>query len=107
MKIEHHPVNDGVIRLAVTGEIDFNTADELYDAVTVALTHARAADIVVDLADVIFCDSAGIDAILRARTHAARHGTSLQVINPHGIVHRALDLTGALDAVRRRTHHTG
>jgi hypothetical protein len=49
MKIERHPIIDGVIDLAVTGEVDMATADELYDDMTAAVAHA--ADIVVDLAE--------------------------------------------------------
>lgn len=50
MKIERHPIIDGVIDLAVTGEVDMATADELYDDITAAVAVAHAADIVVDLA---------------------------------------------------------
>jgi anti-anti-sigma factor len=104
VKIERHPINDGVIRLAVTGEIDMATADELYDAITAAVTGSHAAGVVVDLAGVTFCDSTGIGAIVRARNNGAAHGTSVQIINPCGLVYGALDLTGVLDALTRPTH---
>ena len=103
MNIEQHPVNDGVVRLAVTGGIDLTTADDLYDAITAAVTAAvtvaHAADVVIDLADVIFCDSAGIEAIMRVRRDAAVHGTDVQVINLRGVVRRTVDPTGVLEAL--------
>ena len=94
MRIHTHPVNDGVVRLAVTGEIDLASANDLYEAITTAA--ASAVEVVVDLADVVFCDSTGIGALIRARTTAAAEGVGVTVINPRGIVHRALDVTGVL-----------
>ena len=41
---------------------------------------------------------------LRARNIGAGHGTSVQIINPGGMVYRAPDLTGVLDALTRPTH---
>jgi anti-anti-sigma factor len=97
MRIDTYLVNDGVFRLAVSGEIDLDTADDLAEAVGRVLATACPAEVVVDLAEVTLCDSAGIDALLRARDAAAAQAVHLVVINPRGIVRRALDVTGTLD----------
>jgi len=97
MRITKHPVNDGVLRLAVAGEIDLATADVLFDTVRAVLATARPAEVVVDLAEVTLCDSAGVDALLRARDAAHAQAVDLVVINPRGIVRRVLDVTGTLD----------
>jgi len=97
MRIETHVVNDGVLRIVVTGEIDLDTADTLHDAVLAAIARARPAEVVVDLAQVTLCDSTGIDALLRAHDAAHAQAVDLVVINPRGVVRRALDVTGTLD----------
>ena len=97
MRIDTHVVNDGVVRLAVSGEIDLATADTLTEAVTTVLDTARPAEVVVDLAEVTLCDSTGIDALLRARAAAHAQAVQLVVINPRGIVRRVLDVTGTLE----------
>jgi len=97
MRTTTHPVNDGVLRLAVSGEIDLDTADILAEAVDRVLATACPAEVVVDLAEVTLCDSVGIGALLRAREAAAAQAVHLVVINPRGVVRRALDVTGTLD----------
>ncbi|GIE48685.1 hypothetical protein Ani05nite_22190 [Amorphoplanes nipponensis] len=97
MTIDTHVVNDGVVRLAVRGVLDAATADLLADAVAAVLTTQRPAEVVVDLAEVALCDAAGIDALLAARAAAAAQVVGLVVINPRGVVRRALDDSGTLD----------
>ncbi|MEU8232993.1 STAS domain-containing protein [Actinoplanes sp. NPDC048967] len=97
MRITTHLVNDGVIRLAVHGELDLGTADRLTDTVDEVLAAARPAEVVLDLAGLSLCDSVGVDALLRARAAANAQAVHLTVINPRGIVRRVLDLTGTLD----------
>jgi anti-sigma B factor antagonist len=97
MRTETRVVNDGVLRLAVTGEIDLDTADALYDAVLAEIDRWHPAEMVVDLAQVTLCDSTGIDALLRARDAAYARAVDLVVINPRGVVRQALAVTGTLD----------
>ena len=98
MEIIRHGVDDGVVRLAVTGEIDLATAGGLYDAIAQAVA-GGCTEVIVDLAEVSFCDSTGIGAIVRARNAAAGEGATVQVINPRGPVHRVLEVTGMLDSL--------
>ncbi|MEV4283178.1 STAS domain-containing protein [Actinoplanes xinjiangensis] len=99
MKIRSHVINDGVIRLAVAGEIDLEVADDLYEAL-IRACHG-AAGVVVDLAEVSLCDSTGIGVLVRAWSAAHRRGVDLIVINPRGIVRRSLQVTGVLDSLVR------
>jgi anti-sigma B factor antagonist len=96
VKIEEHPVNDGVLRLAVTGEIDLATADDLYEAITTSASSPDTTEIVVDLADVTFCDSTGIGALVRARAAANTLDVTVTVSNPRGVVRLSLGVTGVL-----------
>ncbi|WP_425311452.1 STAS domain-containing protein [Micromonospora aurantiaca (nom. illeg.)] len=62
------------------------TAEDPYEAIMAAVMERHAAELVVDLAGVSLCDSVGIGAIVRPRNTAARQGTTVQVINPQGLV---------------------
>ena len=98
VEITHHDIHDGVVRLAVAGEIDLATADQLRDAIAQAAAGSRT-EVIVDLAEVRFCDSTGIGAIVQARNAAASEGATVQVINPRGPVYRVLEVTGMLDSL--------
>ncbi|MFC9331731.1 STAS domain-containing protein [Kitasatospora sp. NPDC057015] len=80
----------------VTGELDYDTAPRL----RVALQHALAVRpvpprLVVDLADVTFCDSTGLNALLQARIDAEGQGTVIHLARPASAVARLLEITGA------------
>jgi anti-anti-sigma factor len=55
--------------------------------------------VIVDIANVTFCDSTGIGALVRAQAEAAEHGTVMQIANPNPAVRRVLEVTGVLDAL--------
>jgi anti-sigma B factor antagonist len=96
--ITTHP--DGpAIRLAVTGEIDMATAGDLENAINDAAARVEIATVVVDLADVAFCDSAGIAALVRTHADAASHGTVMKVTNPSRNVRLVMEITCVLDAL--------
>lgn len=103
MNIERRLANDAVLRLAVTGEVDIASANELHDAVTVAVTDGHAAQVIVDLADVTFCDAVGISAIIRARKTATAHAVTVVITNPRGLVRQVFEITGVLDALTNPT----
>lgn len=51
--------------------------------------------LLVDLGGVTFMDSTGLNALLLARTEAARAGTTLHLARPSHTVARVLEITGA------------
>ncbi|MFC8452574.1 STAS domain-containing protein [Kitasatospora sp. NPDC057223] len=81
--------------LECAGAIDPDTVPVLRNAVQDALA-ARPAPpmLVIDLGAVTFCDSIGLNTLLRARTDAARQGTALHLTRPAHIVARMLEITG-------------
>jgi anti-anti-sigma factor len=101
MATTRHETGDGVVRLEVVGEVDLAAADDLYDLIMHAAGTGHPADIVVDLANVRFCDSSGIGALVRGRNDAARHGSTVTVVRPRGMVHRALTVSGVWDMLVR------
>ncbi|MEV5973403.1 STAS domain-containing protein [Streptomyces sp. NPDC051921] len=79
----------------VSGEIDLHHAGELENLITTALSDAQpSTKIVVDLSNSSFCDSAGLNALIRAREAALRTGHTLSLAAPSHQMLRLLELTG-------------
>lgn len=79
--------------LAVTGEVDMSTAAALEAAVDAAV---RASDgaFAIDLTDVAFLDSSGINVLMRARSALGRQDRAVVLICPPGPVLRVLRAVG-------------
>ena len=95
-------VDGGVARLIVVGDIDLATADRLHDAIADAAAIAGVGEVVVDLAQVGFCDSTGIGAMMRARGTAQKHEVDVQVVALRDFVRRTLEVAGVLDVLTTR-----
>lgn len=83
--------------LTLDGELDILSRDRLTDAVDAALFGGRQ-HLLVDVANLTFCDSSGLWALLNAKRTVTALGGSLEVVNVHGILQRLLDITGTARA---------
>lgn len=80
----------------VGGEMDIDRAPMLYDALHAAITQPGGAEeIFVDLSDLSFCDSSGLNALIHARQTAAEHGRRIILRTPPPQLRRLLEMTGA------------
>jgi anti-sigma B factor antagonist len=86
----------GASALAVTGELDIETAPQLSEEVELAVWSTVGA-FVLDLSGVTFLDSSGLHALLRARAFLAREDRLLVLVCPPGQARRVLDLASVLD----------
>jgi len=77
----------------ITGEVDLMTAPRL-EAVLDETLRTNARDIVIDLTETTFVDSAGIHILVQAQQRASRH---VVVICGLGPVRRALELLGLVE----------
>lgn len=82
----------GAVVLALSGDLDHDTADELGQALDTAA--AETGRILVDCAELEFCDSSGLNTLLRARRAAKESGTELALIGQPGAIGRLLEITG-------------
>ena len=81
--------------IEAAGELDLDNAPALHAVLHRALTTSPPpAILVVDLARVTFCDSTGLNALLRARTEAEHQGVTFHLARPTDIVARLLEITG-------------
>jgi len=80
-------------RLEVGGEIDAGNVHTLRDHLGLVVD-AGTGDLDVDMANVTFCDSSGLAALVAAHRQLALHGRSMRVVNPSSQVKRLLRLSG-------------
>jgi anti-anti-sigma factor len=81
---------EGVGHVRISGEVDLSVADDLATALRIA--GSDGGDVVVDLSELSFMDSSGVD-VLQAAAHALRGGRRLVVDHPTGIVAKVLRMT--------------
>ncbi|MEU2546810.1 STAS domain-containing protein [Streptomyces roseolus] len=79
--------------VAPLGELDHDTVEPLDTALE---KHADAARIVVDCAGLDFCDSTGLNLLLKARARALGAGARLDLAGLRPPVDRMFEITGAL-----------
>jgi anti-sigma B factor antagonist len=86
--------DDGVVRIAFAGELDYAAMPVVYDYVDACLVGQSVTGVVADLAEVTFVDSSGIRALLTCRHMADDVGKTFRLINIQGWPKEVLDLTG-------------
>jgi anti-anti-sigma factor len=83
----------GTVHLVLDGELDLATHTDL----TEALEKTWTADaVVIDCDRLKFCDSTGIITFLDAQDRARAGGIALRLTAVNGLVHRVLQVCGAL-----------
>jgi anti-sigma B factor antagonist len=98
-------VVDGTLVVAVTGEVDLDTARLLHTAITAAIDRSGGGPCVVDLTAVTFLDSAGLTALLQAASHPPAHHDTLRiVVDSNRPVIRPIEITGLDDELK--LYHT-
>ncbi|MFF0484653.1 STAS domain-containing protein [Streptomyces sp. NPDC004435] len=75
-----------------SGELDHDTVEPLRTALE---KHEDAGRIVVDCAGLAFCDSTGLNLLLRARARAVESGARLELAGLRPPVQRMFEITGA------------
>jgi stage II sporulation protein AA (anti-sigma F factor antagonist) len=79
--------------VAIGGELDTDTATLLHHQLAAQVTQGRT-NLVLDLAEVPFMDSSGLNIVLRAMNETRQLEGRLLLAAPTSAVRRLLDLTG-------------
>jgi anti-sigma B factor antagonist len=82
--------------IALVGELDLHTADELTNAVS-GLLEQKVTRVEVDAGGLSFADSAGLRAVLMARAAAEDAGATFGVTVVSASVERLIAITGLSD----------
>lgn len=87
-------VDRRTVSLTPVGDIDLCSAPRLNRSIDAAIHRTGIREILIDLHRVELIDSTGLAALLTQYRQASCAGIRLHVSNAHGLVARALDLTG-------------
>jgi anti-sigma B factor antagonist len=91
---EEHPDGQHHV-LTVTGDLDLGTVGHLCSRVARLRERAQAADVVLDLSRLDFCDSTGLRALLGEARETEICGGHLRVVAPcNGIARRLFEVCG-------------
>ena len=87
------------VTLALDGEFDITSRDDLERAVLDAVAAAGTGDVVVDLHGVSFIDSEAVAAIIAGYRAALAAGSGYRLARARGLVRRVLDIAGLWDLI--------
>ena len=85
--------------LRLCGDLDHDTAEDFQAALDAA--SAGSTRILLDCSGLEFCDSRGLNILLRARRAAVEGGTELALVGPQGALARVLEITGMDEIIAR------
>ncbi|MFF9865565.1 STAS domain-containing protein [Streptomyces sp. NPDC013953] len=92
------PAGPHTVRLALTGDLDYDTSGELLDQVHLALRdRADVDDLRLDCRKLGTVDSTGLSALLQIHRSAGRDGIGFHLDNIGPALQRLLDLTGTYE----------
>jgi anti-sigma B factor antagonist len=97
-RVDVHPERD-VVRVAAIGELDIATIAQL-QAQICELREAGFADVVLDLRQLTFIDSSGVELILNEDRFARRNDQNFSLISGTPTIQRVLTLCAANDTPR-------
>jgi anti-sigma B factor antagonist len=104
IKIVH--TQPGCVELAISGDLDLATADELLHTATAALTDHASDDLVLDLSEVTFIDSTGLGALVAIRNATRDRAVTLHLRDAAPPVHRLMKITNLDTAFNISTSQT-
>ncbi len=100
MRIDHHEV-DGILVIAITGDIDLESAPALRETVTAGIDRTSGEPCVLDLTEVTFIGSSGLAALVEMTGHAEARREPLRiVVDANRPVIRPIEITGLDDVLR-------
>jgi anti-sigma B factor antagonist len=99
---DHSRVDDGVVRVRVTGEIEPSTAPALLGELQALLFTGAPRELVVDLSGVTFIDSSGLRAVIDIHNQMRDRGGVLVLESPSEKVRRLLEVTGLTEHLELR-----
>jgi anti-sigma B factor antagonist len=79
--------------VSLPAEIDISNADLIREDL-LSIVNRGATTLVVDMGGTMFCDSAGVNALVRTLKRATANGTGMRLVVSTHAVRRVLDITG-------------
>jgi anti-sigma B factor antagonist len=99
LTIHTNELSDGWTSLAVEGEIDLATVEDLQKAIN-GIADNGGKNLVIDLTGSSFMDSTGLKALVMASRRFDEEGRSFAIAVSGGPVSRLIDLSGVNTSIR-------
>lgn len=93
--------SDGLLRVALEGEIDLANEEDVVRTVAAAIAQFNPSQMVLDLRSVTFMDSSGLRAVLRCRRAAENEAVRFRICVVEGPVTRLLSVAGVAEWFER------
>lgn len=97
LELAYQVASDGRATVRVTGELDIATADQAY-AYLRDVVDNQAGPVTMNLAELTFCDAAGLGVLARVAGYAKRSGRSLKLTAARPSLLRIMRITGMDEA---------
>jgi anti-sigma B factor antagonist len=85
---------DGVAVVRLVGELDLGEAEHAQEIATRALAQSDRGPLILDLSDLVFCDSSGMRALVAIKREASRQDRDLILRGLRPGIRRVLELVG-------------
>jgi anti-anti-sigma factor len=89
---------DGQAMVSVRGELDIATAEQAHSYLRRILDGEKKGKVILNLADLTFCDAAGLGVLAQAAGHARSTGRTLRVTAARPSLVRIMRITGMDEA---------
>ncbi|MFF4872001.1 STAS domain-containing protein [Streptomyces sp. NPDC090109] len=93
LKVTVHEQDNRSVVLCLTGALDHDTSGILLEQATAAMSTPH--HLVLDLSGITFCDSSGLNTLLRLNRRTRADDTTLTLVAVPGQLRRLLRITGA------------
>ena len=97
LELAYQVAADGKATVRVCGELDIATADQAY-AYLRDVVDSQPGPVTMNLAELTFCDAAGLGVLARVAGHARRSGHSLKLTAARPSLLRIMRITGMDEA---------
>jgi anti-anti-sigma factor len=98
LQLRYQRTADGQAMVNVRGELDIATAERAHVYLRAVLDSDKKGKVILNLADLTFCDAAGLGVLAKVASHARQTGRSVRLTSPRPALIRIMRITG-MDAV--------
>jgi anti-anti-sigma factor len=85
---------DGQAMVNVRGELDIATAERAHVYLRAVLDSDKKGKVILNLAELTFCDAAGLGVLAKVASHARLTGRSVRLTSPRPALIRIMRITG-------------
>lgn len=98
LELRYQRTADGQEIVSMCGELDIATARHAYAYLRAVVDREQKGKVTLNLADLTFCDAAGLGVLAKVAGHARRRGRSVRLTAPSPALVRIMRITGMNEA---------